>query len=371
MRYIGNKTKLLPAIDALLAERGLADGSGRTFFDIFAGTASVARHMKERGFRVVSNDRLRASWVRQKALVEASSRPRGLLARLEALVAAPGVEGLVTRQFSPAGKAGRRFFTVEHAARIDAALEMLTACRASGEADERTICILLCALLEAADRVANISGTYGAFLKTWQPNTRAPLALRLSAPVRSRRRSRAYREDALAIAPRVACDVLYIDPPYNTREYAANYHVLEAIAERPFRTDLAALEAEIYGKSGLRPYERSAFCDRARCEDAFRALIATSRAREVIVSYNEEGILTRAQIVAALAEGLSARPRDVLFREIRYRRFRSDKDGERRSYATLAGRARDEVAEWLVCARRGPISSPRRRGVLTTATPRP
>src|SRR5262249_35479170 len=159
MRYIGNKTKLLPAIDAALERRGLGDARGRTFLDIFAGTASVARHAKARGFRVVGNDRMWASWVRQMALVVVSRRPRDAARRLAALLAAPDRDGLVPRQFSPAGEAKRGFFTPQHARRIDAALEMLTAWRAAGEADDRTICYLLAAVIEAADRVANISGT--------------------------------------------------------------------------------------------------------------------------------------------------------------------------------------------------------------------
>ena len=369
MRYIGNKTKLLPAIDDALARRGFAQGRGRTFFDVFAGTASVAQHMKERGFRVVSNDRMWCSWVRQVALLEVSECPPGAAERLAAIESAPDAEGLVTRQFSPAGAAGRLFFTEAHARRIDAALEMLTAWRAAGEANDRAICFLLCAVLEAADRVANISGTYGAFLKSWQPNTRAPLALRLPEPIASAHRCEAHRRDALDLVGDVECDVLYIDPPYNAREYCANYHVLESIAERPFCADLPALEASLYGKSGLRPYTRSAFCDARLCADAFRALVARSQAEEVIVSYNEEGILSREEIVDALASGLATASADVAFEEIRHRRFRSDKDGARRSYAVLDGRAKDEVAEWLVCARRGGAVRPDSRRILTGALP--
>jgi adenine-specific DNA-methyltransferase len=347
MRYIGNKTKLLPAIEGMLRLRGIAGG---TFLDIFAGTASVARHAKRLGFRVVANDRLWASYVQQVAALEVSRRPRDAARRLDELGAAPDAEGLVTRQYSPAGPHGRRFFTEEHARRIDAALEMLTRWQARGEVSRPTLFLLLAAVIDAADRVANISGTYGAFLKAWQPNTRQPLSLRLPEVIASRRACRAHRRDANELVREVACDVLYIDPPYNEREYASNYHVLEAIAARPFLEDAAAFEAGIYGKTGLQPYEKSAFSDPRRCEGAFRDLVAHARAREVIVSYNEEGILSRAAIEQALRDGLGAA--DVHFVPIRHRRFRSDADGAHRRYKVLAGRARDEIAEWLIVARR-------------------
>jgi adenine-specific DNA-methyltransferase len=227
---------------------------------------------------------------------------------------------------------------------------MLAGWRRAGEISDRVLCLLLTAVVDAADRVANISGTYGAFLKSWQQNTRRPIELRLPEVPWGAPAGRANRRDANELVGEVPCDVLYIDPPYNEREYAANYHVLEAIAERPFRDDLAALEAEIYGKSGLRPYERSAYCDPRRCETAFRDLVARARARHVIVSYNEEGILTREAIETALREGLGTK--DVVFRPIVRKRFRSDADRAGRHYKVLDGRGKDEIAEWLIDARR-------------------
>lgn len=350
MRYIGNKTKLLPAIEAAIAARG---GPPGTFFDIFAGTCAVACRFKELGWRVVANDRMQLSYVRQVARIETSRKPSGLGALFREMESAPDADGLVTRQYSPAGPAGRRFFTEVHARRIDGALEYLARRRAEG-VEPAAIHLLLSSVLDAADRVANISGTYGAFLKEWQANTRQPLPLRPPAIVPGPRplSHEAHREDCFALAPRIECDVLYVDPPYNRREYAANYHVLEAIAERPFlaEADLPAFEAAIYGKSGLRPYERSDFCDPARCAAAFRRLFAAARANVVLVSYNEEGIASRAEIEAALREGLETD--DVCFEEVRHRRFRSDSDHAARRYRVLEGRGRDEIAEWLVSARR-------------------
>lgn len=364
MRYIGNKTKLLPAIEETLRARGV---SGGTLLDIFAGTASVARHMKRLGFRVIANDRMQSSYVQQVAALEVSRRPRGIAGRLAELERAPDCEGLVTRQYSPAGRAGRRFFTEAHARRIDAALETLARWHARDEVSRPTLFLLLAAVIDAADRVANISGTYGAFLKSWQTNTRQPLALRLPEVIASKRKCAAHRRDANEIVREVPCDVLYIDPPYNDREYSANYHVLEGIAERPFLDDPSGYESEIYGKTGLRPYEKSAFCSPARCEAAFRDLVAGARARLVVVSYNEEGILSRAAIEGALCDGLETR--DVAFHPIRHRRFRSDADHARRRYKVLAGRARDEIAEWLIVAARPAAAAQAARSAARLTVP--
>lgn len=359
MRYIGNKTKLLDEIEALLEAHGVRRGR---MLDIFTGTGAVARRFRERGFEVFANDRMRASHVLARAALGPRVPVRRLAALLERLRAAPDEPGVIARRYSPRGREPRLFFTEANALRIDAALETLARWRTSGEATEAELYACLASVIDAADRVANISGTYGAFLKSWQSN--ALNALELRAPeTPPGPLGRAFCEDANELARDVDCDVLYIDPPYNDREYAANYHVLEAVAARPFldAAELAALEGSIYGKTGLRPYEKSAFCRPRHVEAAFRDLIAGCRAAHVVVSYSEEGLLSRAAIEGALRDGLGAR--DVDFRPVGYKRFRSDKDGASRRYKVLPGKARDEVHEWLFFA-----SRPARRAAPTAAS---
>ncbi len=399
MRYIGNKTKLLGEIERLVGERGV--GPGATLLDIFAGTASVARHFKGLGFRCLTNDRMRASYALQVATVEVSRYPAfaGVLARpevraardaaavraaferargeapaeaagplclalahLEAGIAPAGPPGLIARCFSPAGPGGRMYFRQEHARRIDAVLDRLVAWRRDGTVARAEFYLLLSSLIAAADRVANISGTYGAFLKTWQANTQAPLRLDPPPVVESPLEHRAYRADGNRLARALDCDVLYVDPPYNHRDYAANYHVLEVIAERYTVHDEAAYEARLYGVTGMRPYARSAYCSRRgdRCARAFRDLVTSARAEHVVVSYNEEGILAAADIESAL-EAFAGRGGRVEQRRIAYRRFRSDADGRvarngaaPRTYRVLDGRGRDGIHEWLFHARRVP-----------------
>jgi adenine-specific DNA-methyltransferase len=367
VRFIGSKARLLGAIEELLCARGVAGG---TLLDVFCGTSAVGRHFKERGFRVLANDRMRLAWVRAKALVEVDARPRGLTALVREVEAASDVDGLITRQYSPAGDAGRMYFTAGHARRIDAALELLAERRRVGALDDASLFLVLAGVLAGADKVANISGTYGAFLKRWQTNTRRLFRVEVPAPVRGRPRDgcRAFRDDANELVRQQSCDVLYIDPPYNGREYSANYHVLEAIAARPFLVgdELAAFEASIYGKTGLLPYERSDFCSKRRVCNAFSDLIRGCRAEHVVVSYNEEGLLSADDIRGALARGLGAHPEAIEHHEVVIKRFRSDADDKSyrdaegrctkpRRYKRLTGRKRDELHEWLFYARRGAV----------------
>ena len=70
MRYIGNKTRLLPFILRTIERGKIPVGS---VHDAFAGTASVSRALKEKGWRVFSSDLLMSSYVLQRAYVVADS----------------------------------------------------------------------------------------------------------------------------------------------------------------------------------------------------------------------------------------------------------------------------------------------------------
>ena len=398
MRYIGNKRKLLDEIEAFAGEVG---ARGSSLFDVFAGTAAVARHFKEKGYRVVSNDNMMCSYVIQKTYVEPTRHPdfkglrkvrgvaeflraRGSSAR-EALngvidylnLKSSPEEGIVFRQFTPGGPRGRRFFTPENGLKIDGILQLLRRWKRRGVLRQGERYTLLAALIDGADRVANISGVYGAYLKHWVTSAKRPL--RLQAPIISTRGKghRVYREDANRLVRKVKADILYVDPPYNRRQYAANYHVLEVLAEAVDVEDERAYESHLYGKTGLRPYadQRSEYClqqraagsDLTRCEVAFRDLLRGSRCPHVIVSYNEEGILSRETLGRILSEEVTGRPFDFdrHFREVRYRRFRSDAltgDGRGRRYRTLRGKAPDEVGEWLFYAGRSSRRISSRKG---------
>lgn len=343
MRYIGNKRKLIPFIRRGLEELGI---EGDTACDPFAGTASVARFLKSHGYAVTTGDIMSFSFVLQWAYVVVDEIPRfeglrrvvelgadpltGVLRHLDAL----GPErGFVHEHYSPDGGSGsehdRRYFTPENAGRIDALRRRIHSWASDGllSADERNV--LLAALLEAADRVANTTGVYAAYVKTWQPNATRPLRLRAPKLITGTgRRCRAHRIDAIdLVRDHEPFDLLYLDPPYNTRQYAGYYHIPEIIAEGWF-DHVPALR----GKTGL-PEDadkRSDWSRRRSCEDAFERLVAAARCRHVLMSYNSEGIISEECIERVFKE----RGRASTFRrlELPYKRYRSDSDGAARRY---------------------------------------
>lgn len=387
MRYLGNKRRLLGHIVECAERLGFRSG---TVCDLFAGSGVVGRHFRALGNRVIAADLMDCSHVFQKVFLELEGPPQfeGLAARidlgpprsderipadspfpgsqwaqasrvaryLEEIV--PPRAGTLTRQFSPAGSAQRLYFRPEAAARLDGWLQALREWSASGWLADGESHFLLAAIIDAADRVANISGTYGAFLKTWQANAYRAVELSFPALVAGPR-GQANRVDALEWLPDVEADLLYVDPPYNQRQYPANYHVLELIARLPFAADVDRLEAELYGKTGLMPWQdrASPLCSAGKCVEAFRRLLQSTRIPRVLISYSEEGLMTREQFAELLGAYSGGAPEDFLT-TVSHPRFRSDADGRvsrsgaRRQYRQLAGRARDEVHEWLFHARK-------------------
>jgi adenine-specific DNA-methyltransferase len=129
---------------------------------------------------------------------------------------------------------------------------------------------------------------------------------------------------ARAIGP---VDLLYVDPPYNSRQYSGYYHVPEIIA-RGWFGEAPALS----GKTGLpsRGGQRSAWSSARGVTRAFEELLASTSATHVLVSYNSEGLMSEPELRRTLTEA-SADGKVRRFTRA-YRRYRADRDHARRRY---------------------------------------
>lgn len=328
MRYIGNKTRLLPFILRTLNKGGIAVGS---VHDAFAGTASVSRALKARGWRVHSSDLLVSSYVFQRAYVVADCADP-LLGEMASELAALGPrESFISRHFSPAGGSeseGRMYFTPPNAGRIDAAREELESWRKAGKVGEDSYYLLLAAIIEGADRVANTAGVYASYMKRWQPNARRAFGVAPEVPIKGAQPARAHLMDAIEAAKSIGdVDLLYIDPPYNSRQYVAYYHIPEILA-RGWTESAPAIR----GKVGLLAGEegRSQWSHGRRVQKLFSALLSATTATHALVSFNSEGHMPP-EVLLSLLTRASADGNVSHFSQ-RYRRYRADSDREGRHY---------------------------------------
>jgi adenine-specific DNA-methyltransferase len=328
MRYIGNKTRLLPFILRTLRRSGIDVGSAH---DAFAGTASVSRALKKKGWGVHSSDLLMSSYVFQRAYVVAESADRNVQELAGELAVLPPREGFITRHFSPAandGKVGRMYFTPENAGRIDAAREELERWHRAGTIGEDSYYLLLAAIIEGADRVANTAGVYASYMKRWQPNAKRAFGIVPEKPVKGAQLAEAHLMDATDAAKEIGeVDLLYIDPPYNSRQYVAYYHIPEILA-RGWSDSAPAIR----GKVGLLAGNegRSQWSHGRRVKKLFAALLAATGARHALVSFNSEGHLEPDALHSLLA-GASADGKVSHFTQS-YRRYRADSEREGRHY---------------------------------------
>ena len=328
MRYIGNKTRLLPFILRTLEKEEIPVGS---VHDAFAGTASVSRALKSEGWRVYSSDLLMSSYVFQRAYVVADSADPTLHEKARHLSKLEPRVGFISRHFTPAGgsaSVGRMYFTPENAGRIDAARETLESWRKEESVGEDDYYLLLASIIEGADRVANTAGVYASYMKRWQPNAGRRFEIEPEIPVKGSRPARAFLMDAGEAARSIGdVDLLYVDPPYNSRQYVAYYHIPEILARGWFDSAPA-----IRGKVGLLAGEegRSQWSHGRRVQRLFSALLSDSAAQYALVSFNSEGHL-KPEALESLLVKASANGKVSHFTQ-RYRRYRADSDREGRRY---------------------------------------
>jgi adenine-specific DNA-methyltransferase len=288
IKYLGSKRLLVEHIVTLCET--LRPDSG-TVLDLFSGTSRVGHALKRAGFGVYANDHnsyahtLAMCYVQAHAPLISSDATR-IINELNAL---PGREGLFTENYCRAS----RYFTPENGGRIEAMRDHI----ASLDLEPELHAVVLTSLIEAADRVDSTTGVQMAYLKSWAPRALKPIELRLPSllPNPDGNTCRAFQLEALDAAHGISADIAYLDPPYNQHSYLGNYHVWESLV----RWD----HPETYGVARKRidcRERKSPFNSKVKIENALRSVIDAIDARTLIVSFNDEGFLSREQIESML-----------------------------------------------------------------------
>lgn len=299
MRYIGNKTNLLKNINQVIKDN--CDGNEKVFCDLFSGTSSVARFFKNR-YKIISNDILYFSYVLQRATITNNEIPdfeklknklnvENVLDYLETInINRKKYKTFIYDNYSPNDNCERMYLTPENAKRIDYIRTTIEKWKKENLIKENEYFYLLATLIEGVPFVSNITGTYGAYLKDWDKRAFKKFEMIRLNVVNNNEENECYREDANELIKKVSGDILYIDPPYNSRQYLPNYHLLETIA----RYD----EPQINGKTGIRTYteEKSNYCIKSKVYDELEELIKNAKFKHIIMSYNQEGLLKKEEI---------------------------------------------------------------------------
>lgn len=165
----------------------------------------------------------------------------------------------------------------------------------------------------SVDKVSNTSGTYGAYLKIWRSMALKELVLEKPL-ISSKGINYIVQDDVLNFVKTYKeFDIIYLDPPYNKRQYASNFHVLENIVVND--------KTELKGKTGLRDYsnQKSDYCIKNKVLSSFTELVKNMDTKYIVMSYSTEGLLTEKEIL----DVLSIRGNVTVYRN-EYRRFKTN-----------------------------------------------
>ena len=356
MNYIGSKLSLLVFLEESINQT--IDGDERVFCDFFAGTGAVGIHFKKRDWQIIANDIQYYSYILNRHYIgnhkplrflklskEISDLRDAPIPERMALVcrhlsSLEGKKGFIYKNYCLGGTKNtpepRQYFSDENGMKCDAIRQTLEAWRKKRAISDDEYYFLLASLLESIDKRANTASVYGAFLKKLKKSARSLFALKPAELILNNRSHKVFCEDINQLAGKTGGDVLYLDPPYNQRQYAANYHLLETIAKYD--------HPKVYGKTGLRSYQsqKSLYCSRVKAKQAFRDLILRARAKYIFLSYNNEGLMSLRDI----EEIMSLRGK-YGYRTKTYNRFKADRE-ENRNYK--AGET-VEYLHYAICRR--------------------
>ncbi len=292
MNYIGSKKTLLPWIDTTI-KSVVGDISKCVFCDMFTGTAVVGMHFKNKVKKVIANDKEYYSYVLARNYI-GNNKPidyKSLF--LNEITNTDSIDYI----FDKTGKiyikgfdshskiyqeysVNRLYFLGYNATKIDTIRNNIEVYKDNPD----VYFFLLASLLESADKVANTASVYASYLKSYKVSASKMMKFEPAEFELSKNTHEVYNEDANSLITKINGDILYLDPPYNEREYGAYYHLLNTIALYD--------DFEPKGVTGQRPYTKSNWCKKDKVYNELDTLIKNANFKYIFLSYNDEGLLS-------------------------------------------------------------------------------
>ena len=268
-RYLGNKYKLLPFIKKVVDSECT---DIEIVVDIFSGTGAVASAFQDK--QLVTNDIMYSNYISNFAWFSPRKYSRKKIEKIidEYNTMVINEENYMTMNFS------NTYFSHDDCSKFGFIREYIHTNYSNKEINERERALLITSLLYAMDKIAKTCGHYDAYRKGVEFDMHLELLLP-EASTTNNKKNKCYNMDSNALAKKIVADLVYIDPPYNSRQYCDAYHLLENVArwEKP----------EVFGvaKKMDRTALKSKYCTRSAAE-AFEDLIKQLNCKYIVLSYN-------------------------------------------------------------------------------------
>ena len=268
-RYLGNKYKLLPFITKVVETEC---ENINTIADIFAGTGAVASAFVDK--KIITNDIMYSNYICHLAWFSSECYSEEKIVELIVNYNAMTVEqdNYMSENFA------NTYFSLEDCRKIGFIRQDIEDKFADGSINARERALLITSLLYAMDKIANTCGHYDAY----RQGVEFEKHLELSVPQPEdnlNENNVCYNMDTNDLVADIEADLVYIDPPYNSRQYCDAYHLLENVA----RWD----KPEVFGvaKKMDRTSLKSDYCTQ-KATDTFEKLIDSIHAKYIMLSYN-------------------------------------------------------------------------------------
>lgn len=317
MRYLGNKETIVLKIYNILKEKKIIN-KNFSFFDAFCGSGSVADYFKEYYDTIIINDNLLWSVVYSHGKLCADSctfeklgfNPFEYLNNSDEIC-----YGFMYKNYCPA-YSGRMYFTKENAGKIDYFRNQI-----ENWWEKRLLTLdeyhyLLACLIESVSDVSNTAGVYGAYLKKWDTRALKPIFFdKVDSKKCICKNVIIYNSKIEDIIENIECDVLYLDPPYTQNQYGTQYHLLETL----ILNDNPAI-SKVTGSRSTAPM-RSDWSKEYKANILFDKILAKTKAKYVVLSYNNDGFMSKDFIKASMQR--YGKPETYLCKKISYKKYQN------------------------------------------------
>ena len=274
-RYIGSKARMLNFIDDVIKKEKIEFSS---FFDLFGGTGIVGDYFNNQKTKVYVNDLLKSNYLSYLAWFGNNKIDKK---KLEDIINKyNSLKNLKDNYFSI--NFGDTYFSKNNCKRIGYIREDIENKYLNNEINTRERAILITSLLYAMDKIANTVGHYDAYRKNGDLDKKLELCMLDLKSNTNNKNNKIFNEDSNELVRNIKADIVYIDPPYNSRQYSDAYHLLENVATWE--------KQEVFGvaKKMKRNGIKSKYCS-VSAPFAFKDLIENVNAKYIIVSYNNMG----------------------------------------------------------------------------------
>ncbi|MBM6808387.1 Dam family site-specific DNA-(adenine-N6)-methyltransferase [Faecalicoccus pleomorphus] len=316
MRYLGNKDSIVSEIKKLLIDKNLLNNK-YVLFDAFCGTGSVSDYLKDE-LDLIINDNLTWSVLFSKGRINAS------LCTFNKLGFNPFVylnsntkiyKGFMYKNYSPA-ETDRMYFTTYNAGRIDYFRKQIEEWKDHELINDNEYSYLIASLIDSVSKVSNTAGVYGAYLKKWDSRaTKDIIISEVDHNICKPKKLKCINSKIEDIIENVQCDILYMDPPYTQNQYGTQYHLLETLVLNDNPT-----VSKVTGSRKTAPM-RSDWSKAYKCHILLDRIVAKTKAKHILLSYNNTGLMSKEFIEAVLKR--YGKLETYICRKIQYKKYQN------------------------------------------------